>query len=53
MTKNSNSSYLFDVSTSDSWNVSFYIKGEIGDELDFNIVKSGAEGTSLSSASYK
>ena len=52
MTKNSNSSYLFDVSTSDSWNVSFYIKGEIGDELDFNIVKSGAEGTSLSSASY-
>tara|TARA_B100000963_G_scaffold356887_1_gene377947 strand:+ start:72 stop:2654 length:2583 start_codon:yes stop_codon:yes gene_type:complete len=53
MTKNSNSNYLFDVSTSDTWNVSFYIKGEIGDELDFNIVKSGAEGTSISSASYK
>ena len=52
MTKNSDSNYLFDVSTSDTWNVSFYIKGEIGDELDFNIVKSGAEGTSLSSASY-
>ena len=52
MTKNSNSNYLFDISTSDSWNISFYIKGEIGDELDFNIVKSGAEGTSLSSASY-
>ncbi|MCH1485214.1 MAG: T9SS type A sorting domain-containing protein [Flavobacteriaceae bacterium] len=53
MTKNSVSSgCLFDYSTNDSWNVSFYIKGELGDELDFNIVKNGAEGSSLSSASY-
>jgi len=52
-TKNSNGCpYTIDGANED-WNVSFYIKGEVGDELEFHLVQNGSEGTSIASNSYK